>query len=373
MDIGIPREIKAHEYRVAATPACVAAYVKAGHRVRVQQGAGSGAGFADEAYQAAGADLVRDAAEVWAASAMVVKVKEPLPEEFGYLRPDLLLFGYLHLAAAPALTRALLEHSVSAVAYETITDAQGQLPCLMPMSAIAGRLAVQEGARCLECPVGGRGVLLGGVPGVSRGRVLVLGGGTVGTQAATMALGLGAHVTVMDVSQQRLYALDQMFGGRAQTLYADDYTLLEALPSTDLLIGAVLLPGASAPKLIQREHLKRMQPGSVLVDVAVDQGGCASTTRATTHDAATYVEEGVIHYCVANMPSAVARTATAALTAVTRPYALKLAALGLQRALEEVPGLAPGLNTHGGRVAHQAVAESLGFGSAETTPTVQPH
>lgn len=358
MRIGIPKEIKSHEYRVAATPRCVAAYVGDGHVVHVEQGAGMGAGYADADYAAAGARLEGDAEAVWQAD-MVVKVKEPLPEEFAYLRPGLVLFGYLHLAAAKPLTEVLIKRSVSAVAYETITDGLGQLPCLLPMSAIAGRLSIQAGARSLERPAGGRGVLLGGVPGVAKGKVLILGGGTVGTQAATMALGLGAQVTVIDRSQMRLYELDQQFGGRLQTLHSSDDTVSDCLKTADLTVGAVLIPGAMAPKLIRREHLETMQEGSVLVDVAVDQGGCAQTTRATTHDEPTYVVDGVIHYCVANMPAAVARTSTAALTAVTLPYGRKLAALGVDRAVSADEGLRGGLNTHLNRIVHPAVADAF--------------
>ena len=288
---------------------------------------------------------------------MIVKVKEPLPQEYQFLRPGLLLFGYLHLAADRALTTALLEREVSAVAYETITDSHGQLPCLVPMSAIAGRLAVQLGARCLEAPAGGPGVLLGGVPGVARGRVVILGGGTVGTQAAIMAAGLGADVTIFDVSLRRLYALDQLFAGRVQTLHVDEFALVEHLRQADMVIGAVLIPGASAPKLLRRDHLSEMQNGAVLVDVAVDQGGCAESTRPTSYDEPTFVEEGVIHYCVANMPAAVAKTSTAALTAVTRPYGRQLAGMGLEQALHNVPGLSGGVNTHRGQVVHPVVAQ----------------
>lgn len=358
MRIGIPREIKSQEYRVAATPSCVATYVSDGHVVHVERGAGLGAGYTDAEYQAAGARLESDVEAVWRAD-MVVKVKEPLPQEFDYLRPGLLLFGYLHLAAAKALTAELLKRAVSGVAYETITDRRGQLPCLLPMSAIAGRLSIQAGARSLERPTGGRGILLGGVPGVAKGHVLILGGGTVGTQAATMALGLGASVTIVDQSQARLYELDQQFGGRLQTLHSSDAAVAECLMKADLTVGAVLIPGAMAPKLVRRQHLSTMREGSVLVDVAVDQGGCAETTRPTTHDAPTFVVDGVIHYCVANMPAAVARTSTAALTAVTLPYGRRLAALGVDRAMSADEGLRGGLNTHLGKITHPAVADAF--------------
>lgn len=359
MRIGIPKEIKSQEYRVAATPTCVAAYVSDGHAVVVERGAGAGAGFADDTYQAAGATLVASAADVWQAADMIIKVKEPLPSEYPYLRSDQLLFTFLHLAAVPALAETLVKQSVSAVAYETITDIHGRLPCLVPMSAIAGRLSVQEGAKYLEKPFGGRGVLLAGVPGAPRGRVLVLGGGMVGTQAAKMAIGLGADVTIVELAQRRLYELDDLFFGRAELLQASEATIGDALTQADLVVGAVLVPGAAAPKLVRREHLSTMKPGAVIVDVAVDQGGCAETTHPTTHEEPTFEVDGVQHYCVANMPGAVPLTSTLALTAATLPYGRRLAKLGLEAALAADSGLRDGLNAHQGAIVHPAVAEAL--------------
>ena len=358
MHVGIPREIKAQEFRVGATPDCVAAHVCDGHRVSVETGAGLGSGFVDADYAAAGAELT-DARGAWAAD-MVVKVKEPQPDEFAYFREGQLLLTYLHLAAIPELASALIDADVSAFAYETIEQQDGTLPCLVPMSAIAGRLSVQQGAKYLERPFGGRGVLLGGVAGVPRGRVTIVGGGIVGTEAAKMAVGLGARVTLLDVSQKRLSQLDELFGGRLQTLYSTPANLSNSLADSDLVIGAVLLPGAAAPKLITREHLATMPEGSVLVDVAIDQGGCAETTRATTHHDPVFTVDGVQHYCVANMPSAVARTATLALTSVTLPYARQLATRGLHQAIAADHSLRLGLNIHDGHVVHPAVARALG-------------
>ena len=346
---------------MAATPACVAAYVAAGHQVLVQASAGAGVGMSDADYVAAGATVLPTAHEVWERAEMVIKVKEPLPDEFGYLRPGLLLFTFLHLAAVPDLTRALLKEAVSAVAYETIVDNHGRLPCLVPMSAIAGRLSVQEGAKYLERPFGGRGVLLAGVPGAPRGNVVILGGGMVGTQAAKMAVGLGANVTIVELAQRRLYELDDLFAGRAQLLQASAHAIAESLKAADLVVGAVLVPGAAAPKLIRHEHLKQMQEGAVIVDVAVDQGGCAETTRPTTHHEPVFTVEGVQHYCVTNMPSAVARTATLALASATLPYGLKLANLGLEAAMAADEGLRKGLNTKDGAITHPAVAAALGM------------
>lgn len=363
MRIGVPSEVKAQEYRVGLTPACVAAYVAHGHQVVVQRGAGEGAGYADGAYAQAGAALADGAEEPWAQD-LVVKVKEPLASEFGYFRPGQVVFTYLHLAAAPELATALVDTGVTAVAYETIELEDRSLPCLAPMSAIAGRLSIQEGAKYLERPFGGRGVLLGGVPGVPRGRVVIVGGGVVGTEAARMAVGLGAEVSMLDVSQRRLHELDAYFGGRVQTLYSDPDHLAGELQRADLVVGAVLVPGASAPKLIRREHLSQMQDAAVIVDVAVDQGGCVETTRATTHHDPVFQVDGVQHYCVANMPSAVARTATQALTSVTRPYGLALAegvdAGGPGALLQAAPALRGGVNVHGGQLVHPAVAAAMG-------------
>jgi alanine dehydrogenase len=359
MKLGIPKEIKNREYRVGATPDCVRAYVRAGHSVLVQSGAGVGAGFDDDAYRDAGAQLAASIEEVYARSEMVVKVKEPQPLEYDLLRPGQLLFTYLHLAAAPAVADALLRRGVTAVAYETIQLPDGSLPCLAPMSAIAGRLAVQEGAKYLECAYGGRGVLLGGVPGVQRGKVVVVGGGIVGTHAAKMAVGLGADVTVLELSARRLGELDDLFGGRVQTLHSNEGNLARSLAQADLVIGAVLVPGATAPKLIRREHLRQMQSGALIVDVAVDQGGCAETTRPTSHDAPIYVVDGVLHYAVPNMPAAVARTSTLALTSTTLPYGLLLAERGFEGAAAARPELRSGLNAAGGKITHPAVASAL--------------
>jgi alanine dehydrogenase len=364
MRVGIPKEIKNREYRVSATPGCVRAYRRAGHDVVVQRGAGAGAGFEDLEYEQAGARLLDDLAEVYAQADMVVKVKEPLPAEYDLMRPGQLLFTYLHLAAVPALADALVRKQVTAIAYETIEMADGTLPCLTPMSAIAGRLAVQEGAKYLEKPYGGRGVLLGGVPGVQRGRVVVIGGGVVGTHATKMAVGLGAEVTLLELSQRRLGELDDLFGGRVQTLVSNEANLVRSLADADLVIGAVLLTGALAPKLIRREHLGGMLPGSLIVDVAIDQGGCAETIRATTHDEPIYCVDGVLHYAVPNMPAAVARTSTLALTSTTLPYGLLLAERGFEAAAKAKPELLSGLNVMAGHVAHPAVAGALNLARA---------
>jgi alanine dehydrogenase len=361
MLIGVPKEIKTEEYRVAMTPAGVRALSAAGHQVRVEAGAGLGAGIADEAYAAAGARL-SDAAGAWEA-AMVVKVKEPLPVEYGYFRPGLLLYTYLHLAAQPELTRRLLQDRVTAVAYETIQLPDGSLPLLEPMSRVAGRMAVQVGAHYLERPQGGRGVLLGGVPGVAPGRVAILGAGTVGHAALKMALGLRAQVTVLNRSAPRLNALDDLYGGRVTTLLSLPETVAEACAASDLVIGAVLSPGAKAPQLVSEAMVRSMQPGSVIVDVAIDQGGCVATMRPTTHADPVFTTHGVIHYGVANMPGAVARTSTLALTGATLPYALVLAAEGLDAARRD-PALALGVNTAGGRLVHPAVAAALGQSAA---------
>jgi alanine dehydrogenase len=360
MKVGIPREIKAQEFRVGATPACARAYVAAGHAVLVEAGAGEGAGYSDAEYVAAGARVLPTATAVWSAADLIVKVKEPLASEYDHLRQGQVLFTYLHLAAVPELAEALLRARVTAVGYETVRMADGTLPLLAPMSAIAGRLAVQEGAKYLERPYGGRGVLLGGVPGVPRGKVAILGGGVVGAEAAKMAVGLGADVTILDLSAKRLAALDELFGGRVQTLYSNEENLARVLGASDLVVGAVLVPGARAPKLIQRAHLALMPKGAVLVDVAVDQGGCAETTQATTHDDPVYVVDGIVHYAVANMPGAVSRTSTQALTSVTTPYGVLLATHGFEAAARMRPELAPGLQTRGGVVTHPAVAEALG-------------
>ena len=358
MNIGIPKEIKVHEYRVAATPKDVAAYIGAGHQVRVQNGAGAGAGFSDEEYRQAGAELLPQATDVWARSQMIIKVKEPLPEEYAYFREDLLLYTYLHLAGAPQLTEKLLESKVTAVAYETITDCHGILPCLMPMSCIAGRLAVMEGSKYLLNHYGGRGILLGGVSSVERGHVVVIGAGFVGRNAVQMAVGLGAKVTVLDINLQQLAHMEEIYGNRLTTLYSNAENLACALGSADLVIGAVLVAGESAPKIIKRSHLALMKPHAVIVDVAIDQGGCAETSRATTHSEPVFEEQGIVHYCVANMPGAVAHTSTLALTATTLHHGLALAK-DLKMALQD-PYLSKGLNTYQGKLCCEAVAHSLG-------------
>ncbi|MEI6971774.1 MAG: alanine dehydrogenase [bacterium] len=368
MRIGIPRETKVREGRVSCTPGGVAELVRNGHSVAVQQGAGLASGFSDEQYRAAGAQVVAGAADAWSAD-MVIKVKEPLTPEFRFLRPDLILFTYLHLAAAPELARALLASGTTGFAYETI-EVGHHLPLLEPMSEIAGRMSVVVGAHYLSCALGGKGVLLGGVPGVLPGNVLVIGGGTAGYNAGRMAVGLGASVTVLEVDMERMRFLDVALERRARTLYGSGQNLAEMLPGTDLLIGAVLVPGAKAPRLVSREMLRLMKPGSVLVDIAIDQGGCAETSRPTTHDAPVYVEEGVIHYCVANMPAAYARTATLALTNATLPYAVKIANLGCDGALRSVPELRKGLNTRRGALTCRPVADALGLQCSEVAGTV---
>ena len=355
MEIGIPKEIKDHEYRVGATPAGVAQLTARGHEVRVQSGAGARIGFGDELYRQAGALVVDGAERVYAESEMILKVKEPQPAEYELLQPQQLLFCYLHLAPEPQLTAALLDRRVTGVAFETVTDAKGQLPLLTPMSEIAGRLSVQAGAQALQPINGGRGVLLSGAPGVPPARVLILGGGVVGTQAARIALGMGAEVTLLDIDLARLRYLDDLFALRVKTAYSDPATLADLLRENDLLIGAVLLPGARAPHLVSRAMLRTMLPGSAIVDVAIDQGGCVESARPTTHSHPMYVEQGVVHYCVANMPAAAARTATQALALATLPYALRIADLGWEKAAARDPGLAAGLNTAGGQLVHPAL------------------
>ncbi len=372
MRIGVPKEIKRHEYRVGLTPACVRAYVAAGHAVTVQAAAGAAAGFADGAYVAAGAQICDRAEEVWARSDMIVKVKEPIGSEYGYFRQGLVLFAYLHLAADEPLTRALLKTGVDAVAYETIRLADGTLPCLKPMSEIAGRLSVQEGARCLETPFGGRGVLLGGVPGVRPGKVAILGGGVVGTNAAKMAAGMGADVTVLDVSATRMEYLDDVFNMRLTTLYSTPDNIAAAIAECDLLIGAVLLPGARAPRLVRRPQLALMKPGAVIDDVAVDQGGCVETTHATTHDQPTYLVDGILHYAVANMPGAVARTSTLALASATLPYGLMLAEQGVADAAKASLAIAQGINCLDGQCRCEGVAQAHGLQPAPLRQDTQP-
>jgi alanine dehydrogenase len=359
MKIAVAKEIKHHEYRVGATPACVETYVKAGHQVQIEKGAGIGAGFTDDEYKRAGAKVVADKAKMFDWAEMIIKVKEPLKSEYNLFHEGQILFTYLHLAADRPQAEALLKKKVSAVAYETIQPANGSLPCLAPMSEIAGRLAVQEGAKFLEKPMGGRGILLGGVPGVRRGVVTIIGGGVVGRNAAQIAVGMGAEVTILDISHERLRYLDDIFDGKITTLFSSRKNITDCLARTDLLIGAVLVAGATTPKLVKRADLKIMKPGSVLVDVAVDQGGCIETTRPTTHDDPVYVIDDVVHYCVANMPGAVAITSTLALVDQTIRYGLALANKGLAKAIADDPALKLGINTHNGYITNAAVAKSL--------------
>ncbi|MEM1152905.1 MAG: alanine dehydrogenase [Pseudomonadota bacterium] len=359
MLIGVPKEIKTHEYRVGLTTGSVMELIHHGHQVIVQQGAGQGIGQSDEDYTQAGAHIVASAADVFAEAEMVVKVKEPQPEECKMLREGQVLFTYLHLAPDPAQTRALMESGCVAIAYETVTGPNNSLPLLSPMSEVAGRMSIQAGAHCLEKERGGSGVLLGGVPGVEAGRVVVIGGGVVGTNAIRMAMGMEAHVTVLDRSLQRLKELDFQFGCMLNTVYSTRESLARYVAGADLVVGAVLVPGAAAPKLVDRNMLQTMKPGSVLVDVAIDQGGCFETSRATTHAEPTYLEENMVHYCVANMPGAVARTSTLALNNATLPFALELANKGYRQALVEDPNLLAGLNVHCGQLTCGAVAEAL--------------
>ena len=359
MIVGIPKEIKDSEYRVAATPEGVAELVAAGHRVVVEGTAGEGSALPDAQFAAAGAAIAPDADAVFAQADMIVKVKEPQPREYQRFRPGQLLFTYLHLAADEALTRFLVEREVAAVAYETVQTPDGRLPLLAPMSEIAGRLSVQAGARYLEKAVGGRGVLLGGVAGVAPGNVLVIGAGIVGINAAMVAIGMQAHVSVLDTNLDRLRELELVLGGRVELLYSTQLAIEELLPTADLVVGAVLLPGARAPRLVSRAALGLMRPGSVVVDVAVDQGGCFETTRPTTHSDPVYVVDGVIHYCVANMPGAVPVTSTRALGNATLPHVTWLADMGVNGAIDAHPGLEPGVNVRAGRVVNPTVAEAL--------------
>lgn len=365
MKIGCPTEIKPQEFRVGMTPIAAQEAVGHGHTVLIQAGAGLGSGFEDAAYVAAGAKIVATAAEIFASADMIVKVKEPQPAERKMLREGQLLFTYLHLAPDPDQTRDLLASGATCIAYETVTDRSGGLPLLAPMSEVAGRLAPQVGAWTLQKANGGRGVLLGGVPGVGPARVIVIGGGVVGTHAAKIAAGMGADVTVLDRSLPRLRYLDDVFGGSFKTGYSSAGLLEELLPFADMIIGAVLIPGAAAPKLVRREQFARMKPGSVLVDVAIDQGGCFETSRATTHQDPIYEVDGIMHYCVANMPGAVARTSTLALGNATMPFLLALADKGWKQACADDPHLLNGLNVHAGQLTYAAVGEALGLASVD--------
>lgn len=359
MRIGVPKEIKVQEHRVGMTPGSVRECVAHGHEVWVETNAALRQGLSDDDYRKAGAKIVPTAAEIFAGADMIVKVKEPQPAECQMLRDGQALFTYLHLAPDPAQTKALLASGVTAIGYETVTNARGGLPLLSPMSEVAGRMSVQVGAHCLEMERGGRGILLGGTAGVAPAKVVVLGIGVAGLNAVRMAIGLEAHVTALDVDVERLYGIDQQFGAAVNTIFSTRSAVEEYVLDADLVIGAVLVPGAAAPKLITESLVKAMKRGSVIVDIAIDQGGCAETSHATTHDAPTYIKHDVVHYCVANMPGAVARTSTFALNNATLPFVLALADKGPRRAMAENPHLLAGLNVHGGKVTHRAVAEAL--------------
>jgi alanine dehydrogenase len=359
MRVGVPKEIKVHEYRVGLTPASVAELVAHGHEVFVQAGAGKGIDCSDNAYEKSGAKILPTAADVFAQSDMIVKVKEPQPQEIAMLESRHLLFTYLHLAADKPQAEGLMKSGATCIAYETVTSRTGALPLLKPMSEVAGRMSVQVGAHYLEKEQGGRGVLLGGVPGVAPAKVAILGGGVSGVNAAQMATGMRADVTIYDINNDRLAELDMFFSSQIKTAFASKAAIAQAVKESELVIGAVLVPGAAAPKLVTREMLKTMKRGSVLVDIAIDQGGCFETSKPTTHEDPVYEIDGVIHYCVANMPGAVARTSTFALNNATLPFAIKLANLGAEKAMAEDPHLANGLNVSGGKIRHQAVAEAL--------------
>lgn len=361
MLIGVPKEIKNHEYRVGLTPGGAGELVHAGHKVMVQSQAGSGIGIEDEEYAEAGAEIVSTAAEIFERAEMIIKVKEPQPVECKMLSVGQVLFTYLHLAPDPEQTRLLVESGCTAIAYETVTDARGGLPLLAPMSEVAGRLSIQAGAHCLEKAQGGNGTLLGGVPGVVPAKVVIIGGGVAGENAARIAMGMGATVAVMDVSLPRLAQLDTIYGPRLMTIFSKRDMLDKYVTDADLVVGSVLIPGAAAPKLVTREHLRAMRKGTVVVDIAIDQGGCFETSKATTHQDPTFVVDEVVHYCVANMPGAVPRTSTFALANATLPFALSLANKGYRKALTDNPHLMNGLNVHAGKVTYAAVARDLGY------------
>lgn len=365
MTIGVPKEVKDHETRVGLVPSGVTALRETGHRVLVQAGAGEGSTLSDAEYKDAGAEIRATAAEVWSGAELVVKVKEPQPSEYGFLRPDLILFTYLHLAPLPELTEKLLASKTSAVAYETIREEDGALPLLTPMSEVAGRMAVQVGAQYLEAPNGGRGVLLGGVPGVAPANVLILGGGVVGHNAAKVAVGLGAHVTLIDRNLNRLRQLDDVYSSQIVTLASNSFTIRETIRQADLVIGGVLIPGASAPKIVRRDMISTMKRGAVVVDVSIDQGGCLETSHPTTHTDPIYFVDNVLHYCVSNMPAAVPHTSTFALTNATFPYLLELANRGLAGACQHSGAIREGVNTYQGHVTYPGVAESQGRACAE--------
>lgn len=359
MIIGVPKEVKNRENRVAIVPGGVKQLVSLGHKVLIEKGAGVGAGIPDDKFKAAGATMIDGAAKVWADAEMIIKVKEPIAQEYQHMREGLILYTYLHLAAVPELAQALVSRKVSAIAYETIEDADRSLPLLTPMSEVAGRIAVQVGAQYLQKHNGGKGLLLGGVPGVKRGRVTIVGGGVVGINSAKMAVGLGAQVTILDVSAKRLAYLDDVFGTGVRTLMSNPENIAEAVAESDLVVGAVLIPGAKAPRLVTRDMVKTMEPNSVIVDVAIDQGGCVETIRATTHDDPVYLEENVLHYGVTNMPGDVPKTSAYALTNVTMKYAIEIAQKGFKDAMRSSEALRKGLNTYQGKVTYRAVAEAL--------------
>lgn len=363
MKVGCVKEIKKYEFRVGMTPSNVKSYVAAGHEVYIENTAGEGSGFADEEYVEAGAKMIASAKEVWDTVDMMIKVKEPLPEEYQYFHKDLILYTYLHLAADKAQTDALLEAGVKGVAYETLQD--NGLPLLAPMSQIAGRLSVQEGAKYLEKIFGGEGVLLSGVPGTPKANVLILGGGAVGTNACKIAVGMGANVTITDININRLSYLDDIFGARIQTLYSTDAAIEEAIKEADLVIGSVLIPGAAAPKIVKEKYLKMMKKGAVIVDVAVDQGGCCETTKVTYHDDPIFIKDDVVHYCVGNMPGAVPRTSTIALTNATLRYGLQIAGKGLEQACKDNQVIFSAINTYDGKLTHPGVAQTFGMDCAD--------
>ncbi len=361
MKIGTTKELKNHEYRVGITPDNAAAFIADGHSVYVETGAGAGVGFTDEMYAQAGAKILGTPSEVFEVCDMVIKVKEPEPSEYGYLREGQILFTYLHLAPNPGLAEVLISRGVKAVAYETITDEEGNLPCLRPMSQIAGRLSIQEGAKYLERSFGGRGILLGGVPGVERGKIVIVGGGVAGTYAAKAAVGIDAQVTLLDINLNRLSYLEDVFGASVTTLYSTEANIRKALGEADLIIGSVLIPGGKAPKLIRKEHLALMKKGSVIVDIAIDQGGCCETSHVTTHDNPVFIEDGIVHYCVGNMPGAVPYTSTIALSNATFKYAKLMANLGFEKAVKKDKGLLNGVNIYNHLCTNKNVAKSLGL------------
>jgi alanine dehydrogenase len=363
MIVGVPSEIKADEYRVAMIPVGVEEMTRKGHQVLIQAGAGQGSGISDEQYQANGAQIEADAAAIWRRADFIIKVKEPLPQEWSLIKSGQIIFTYFHFAADENLTRALMASGATAIAYETIKDARGNLPLLTPMSEVAGRMSIQEGAKFLERPFQGRGILLSGVPGVRRASVAILGGGVVGANAAKVAAGLGAQVTILDINLDRLRYLEDVMPPNVTTLFSDRHNILDCLSRADLVIGAVLIPGARAPRLVRRDDLKIMPPRAVIIDVAIDQGGCVETSKPTTHSNPTYIVDDVVHYCVTNMPGAVGRTSTYALCNGTLPYALELLKKGLDRAVRENAGLAQGVNIRDGQVVNPAVAETFGFAS----------